>query len=275
MVEIVNGKAVAAEIYKHLKADIETRNLKPRLGVILVGQNPASLTYVKAKKKRAVEVGIHTQVFQFPDSISEHELDAGTKKIITGENLNGLIVQLPLPPHIDRKKILELVPSEIDVDCLTAENRQKLEAGHARFVPPAAGAVMAILERYKVDFRDKRVLVVGTGDLIGKPLIALLRARGIDPDIVDLLQGDLARQGPQADILISGTGKAGLIKGEHVKPGAIVIDAGTAGTEKGVVGDVDAPSVAEKASLFSGVPGGVGPVTIAILLRNVYDASYV
>lgn len=273
MAGIVNGKEVAEEIYKQLKTDIQAHQLTPRLGVVLVGQNPASLTYVKVKKKRAEEVGVAAQIFEFPESVSQYELATSVKKIIIEQNLHGLIVQLPLPAHIDRTKILELVPPELDVDCLTAANRQKLESGQPLFVPPAAGAVMAILKHYDVDLKGKRVLVVGTGDLIGKPIIAMLRAQGIKPDIVDLLQGSLAELGVKADVIISGTGKAGLIKGEHVKQGAVVIDAGTAGTDKGVVGDVDAATVEPKTSLFSGVPGGVGPVTVAILLQNVVNSA--
>src|SRR3989344_9023451 len=269
---LVNGKKIASEILEELKAKIGAGPC-PTLGVILVGQNPASLTYVGAKKKRGEEMGIAVKVYNFSETITQEVLEAKIQEAVAAGH-DGIIVQLPLPAHIDRQKILDLVPPDMDVDCLTTANKQKLQQGTPVFLPPAPAAVLEILEYHGIDLTEKKALLVGMGELIGKPLAAILRGRGFHFDEIYLGHGNLAEQGPEADVIISGTGKAGLITGDVVKQGAVVIDAGTAGTDKGVVGDVDTASVEVKASLLSAVPGGVGPVTIAMLLRNGYD-SYI
>lgn len=268
---LVSGRKIAEEILQDLKARIGD-GPRPTLGVVLVGRNPASLTYVNAKKKRGEETRINVQVCNFPETITQPELEMEVKEVIA-EGHDGIIIQLPLPQHIDRQKILDLVPADMDVDCLTSANKNKLEAGEPVFLPPASAAVLEILKYYSIDLGHKRVLLVGMGELVGKPLAAILRSRGIKFDTVYLGHGDLTKQAPEADVIISGTGKAGLITGDLVKPGAVVIDAGSAGTDKGVVGDVDTASVEPKASLLSAVPGGVGPVTIAMLLQNVVAAA--
>ncbi len=274
---IVDGNYIAREILGELRAKVshlEAGGVIPRLTVFLVGQNPASLAYVKMKQKRGGELGLAVDVKTYPRSITPQEF----QDAIAAENdqggVAGIIVQLPLPSAWETQKILDTLKPELDVDCLSTTNQQKLIAGQKVFLPPAPAAVLKILEYYDVNLSEANILLLGSGDLIGKPLAAILLHRNLSFEIANRFTEDLPVLTRKADVIISGVGKPGLLTGEMVKEGAVVIDAGTTGTAEGELrGDVDVPSVLPKVGLLSSVPGGVGPVTVACLLQNVVESA--
>lgn len=274
MPQIVDGNKIADQIFSSLKSRIASLKFQPRLGVFLIGENPASLSYIKIKQKRAEEIGIAVDLKKYSESVSQEELINSIKAYSAEENVSGMIIQLPLPKHIDRDTVLNCVPENLDVDCLSSINKEKLIKGHEfRFVPPAAGAVLEILKFYNVDLANKNIVLVGSGDLVGKPLAAILLHEKINFEIANRHTENFSELLGKAEVIISGVGKPGLITADTVKDGAVVIDAGTAGSEEGIAGDVDFESVKDKTSLISAVPGGVGPVTVAMLLRNVIAAA--
>lgn len=273
MPTIVDGNKIAQQILTELRVksyELRKRGVVPRLVVFLVGENPASLSYIKIKQKKAEEIGTEVEVKKYPENISQRGLQQAIRKSAT-QNVSGILVQLPLPQHMNRDEVLNTIPPELDVDCLTTINKQTLiEGKDILFVPPAAAAVLEILDHYKVNLKDKNVLLVGSGDLVGKPLASLLLHRGVNFEIANRYTENLSTLARKADVIIPGVGKEGLITGEMVKEGVVIIDAGTTGSEEGdIVGDVDFASVKDKASLIAPVPGGVGPVTVAMLLKNV------
>lgn len=275
--EIIDGNKIAEQIFLELKERIiklKETVFSCRLVVILVGENPASLSYVKTKQKKAAEIGLKVEVLRYPKNISQEELEGIIKQFNLEQDVGGILVQLPLPEHLDRQSILDAVSPEIDIDCLTTENKQKLAAGEeVCFIPPAAAAVLKILDVYELDLENLSILIIGSGELVGKPLAALFLKRGINFKLANRLTENLPQLSRSADLIITGVGKPKLIAPDMVKQGAVVIDAGTAAAESGeLVGDVD-PAVASKASLLAPVPGGVGPITIAILLQNFVKAA--
>lgn len=269
---LVDGKQIADQILAELKSKISTLSRPPKLAVFLVGQNPASVSYVEAKQKKALEIGLAVELKKFDESISQRELQDEIRNV---KDADGIIVQLPLPTHIDRQAVLDEVPPGLDVDVLTTKNKVSLSEGaYIPFDPPAAAAVLKILDDYKVDLKDKNILIVGSGELVGQPLATLLLKRGISFELANKFTENTAELMGKADVVISGVGKEKLVTGEMIKEGAVVIDAGTAGSEAGEIkGDVDTETVSAKASLLSPVPGGVGPVTIAMLFQNVTKSA--
>ena len=275
--KIVDGNKIAQKIFSELKievAGLQEKGLEVKLAVFLVGENPASLSYIQLKKKRAEEIGIIVELNKFPLDISQEDLESEIKSAAQRDDVSGILIQLPLPGHLDKEKILDAVPVDLDVDSLSGLNKQAVIEGRGiKFYPPAAQAVLAILDKHKVDL-TAHVVIVGTGDLIGRPLSALLLARGVDFELINRYTENYRELLQKADVIITGVGKANLISGDLLKEGVVVIDAGTTGSEDGdVTGDVDRESVVRKASLLSPVPGGVGPVTIAMLLKNVVEAA--
>lgn len=273
MAELIDGAKIAEEILADLKSKVSiltTAGIFPRLIVVLVGENPASLSYIRVKQKRAAEIGFAVDIQKFPETISQAELQSSLMQINREPNVAGILVQLPLPQHLDRQVVLDTVKPELDVDCLTSINKQVLLDGQERvFIPPAAAAVLKILEIYKADYKRANMLIVGSGDLVGKPLATLFLRQKVDFRLANRHTENLPELARQADIIITGVGKPGLITGDMVKQGSMVIDAGTAASEQGDVrGDVEVASVAKKAAWLAAVPGGVGPVTVAMLLRN-------
>lgn len=274
MVTIIDGKKIAYEILSDLRLKLKALSFQPRLIVILVGQNPASVAYIKMKKKRGEEIGLTVQVENYPDTISEGDLRKEIQSFNSQKDVCGILVQLPLPGHLDKRVILDTVLPELDVDSLTSVNKQSLLSGSSFFSPPAAAAIIKILEYYKIDLARSKILTIGTGDLVGKPLGAIFRGRNLSFESADSDTKDLQNLSLQADIIITGVGKPNLVTGDMVKEGAVVIDAGTTGSDTGdIVGDIDFESVSKKASFVAGVPGGVGPVTIAMLFQNVVQSA--
>ena len=264
---IVNGNKIAREILGKLKVKIEQKRLKTHLAVVLVGDDKPSATYVKKKQEAAHSIGVKFSLYKFPASISELKLISEIKKI-QKQDLQGIIVQLPLPKSLDKKKILNAIDPGIDADFLTWESLGKLVIGENSLVPPSPGAILEILKYHKVALRGKHIVLVGQGDLIGKPLTNLLIHMPVTLTTCNRDTKNLATITKTADILITGVGKANLIKGSMVKRGAVVIDAGVSFIGKKMHGDIDFDSVKKVASIITPTPGGVGPITVAKLLEN-------
>lgn len=271
---IIDGKLIAQSIVSSLKAEVGKLSFKPVFCDILVGNDPASAQYVRMKGQKALSVGLAVHKAEFPAEITTEQLIAEIKKLDEIPNMCGLIAQLPLPLHIDRQAVLNAIDPNIDVDVIGEVNSQKFYSGDKNALQfPTAAAVIRILQETKLDLTTKNVLVMGYGQLVGRPVSFLLEqmgckvtvARSKTENVEDLLQA--------ADVIVSAVGKPKLITGEKIKPGAVVVDAGTAESEGGIVGDVDFESVSSKASYVSPVPGGVGPVTVAMLLNNVLKAA--
>ena len=269
--EIIDGRKIRDEILSGLKGRVAALPFVPVFCDILVGNDPASLQYVSMKDRVAESLGIEAYGAQFPEEITTEELVDEMAKIAALPGMSGLIVQLPMPAHIDTHAVLDAVPLAFDVDALSTEASDLFYADTPVFVFPTAAAVMAIIDSLDLPLLDMSVAMVGRGMLVGRPVSHMLLTRGMSVDIIDSSnsaedQKEILRT---ADIVISATGQAGLITGDMVKDDAIVIDAGTSESGGGIAGDVERASVEKVARLLSPVPGGVGPVTVAMLMANV------
>jgi len=257
---ILNGEKLADKILNNLKEEIKRRQLKLSLAVVLVGNDESSKIYVRKKEEASKKIGIGFNLYHFEQGISQAELEKEVKKIAENKENSGVIIQLPLPERIDTKKILDLIPSQKDVDVLSEVNFEKFSRGKSGVMPPTVGAVWAILKEYKISLKGKDVVIVGAGRLVGKPLAAQMALQKAEFAVLDKTTEDLAYYTKKADILISGVGKKKLIKNNMVKDGAVVIDVG---------GDVDFEQVSKKAGYITPAKGGVGPLTVACLLNNL------
>ncbi len=265
---IVDGNAIASEILARLGKQIQSLGLRPHLAVVLVGSDPASQTYVRKKQEAAESIGVKFSLYKFPQTITTDELIAELHQI-QSQALSGIIVQLPLPPTIDKRVALNELDPEIDVDYLSWESLGKLVIGENQLVPPTPGAILEVLNFHKVPLKGKHVVLVGQGELIGKPLANILIQMPVTLTVCGRETKNLSDFTKQADILITGVGKAGLISGSMVKPGVVVVDAGVSFKGKKMFGDVKFEEVSKIASLMTPTPGGVGPITVAKLLENV------
>jgi methylenetetrahydrofolate dehydrogenase (NADP+)/methenyltetrahydrofolate cyclohydrolase len=270
--KIIDGKITAKKIIENIKSKIKAENINATLAVILVGNDPASELYVKKKKEVCIEVGINFNLLRFPETTPHHELEDVVEKLNRDPNTTGILVQLPLPKHINTKKILNTVSIEKDVDGLSDINQKNLAKKKNAFACCTPNGILKLLEKNKVQLKDKKITLIGYGKLVGKPLATMLQNRGLDFTICTHSTQNLKKQTKQADILISATGVAHLIKSNLVKKNAIIIDAGTAKLDGKLVGDVDFQNVFNKASRITPVPGGVGPMTIAMLVENLIKA---
>ncbi|MBS3116484.1 bifunctional 5,10-methylenetetrahydrofolate dehydrogenase/5,10-methenyltetrahydrofolate cyclohydrolase [Candidatus Woesearchaeota archaeon] len=269
--KILDGKKVAQKVFDSLRKEISSRDPKPRLAIIRVGDNPASKIYTSLKKKRSEEIGINTEIYSFQENINEKDL---LSRIKEKEAISeGIIVQLPLPRNLDEKKILNAVDPQKDVDGFTAVNLGKLLQGEEKLVPATPKGIIRLLEEYNLSLEGKRVVIVNRSVIVGKPLVALLLNRGATVTICHSQTKNVAEHTRNADVLISAVGKSKFITSEMVKEGAVVIDVGISKEEGRIVGDVDFEEVLNKASYITPVPGGVGPMTVAMLLENVMLAQ--
>lgn len=267
--EIIDGKKIASEILGSIKSEIGKLPFVPVFCDVLVGNDPVSLSYVKIKGKTAEEAGLHFRLEQLPETISEPQLIEKIKSLNNEPNLCGLIVQLPLPAHINRQAVLDAIDTKLDVDCLGSPNTEKFYQQQLLLTPPTAAAVVALIDQLPENLKTGQFVVVGQGQLVGQPVAHLLKQKNYRVTIADKATASLATLTKTADVLISATGQPGLITQEFVKPGSAVIDAGTAELDGGIVGDVDFGSVKNIAGFITPVPGGVGPVTVSMLLYNV------
>jgi methylenetetrahydrofolate dehydrogenase (NADP+)/methenyltetrahydrofolate cyclohydrolase len=267
MSTIVNGNQIASQILTKLKLRIKQRHLKPHLAVVMVGTNPASLTYVRKKLAAAVGIGMKCSLFKFPSKISTAKLIVELHRI-QKQKLSGIIVQLPLPKAIDKRQVLNQLDPELDVDYLSWEALGKLVIGENPLVPPTPGAILEVLKYHKIPLAGKHIVLVGQGDLIGKPLANLLLQLPVTLTVCSKGTKNLSVFTKQADILITGVGQANLIRGSMVKKGVIVVDAGVSFQGKRIFGDVNFAEVSKVASIITPTPGGIGPITVAKLLEN-------
>ncbi len=272
--EILDGRKIAKDILEEIKTEVEKLNFQPVFCDILVGDDVVSLQYVHMKKRAAEKLGIRFQEAFFPESITTEELLEEIDKLNKIPNMCGIIVQLPLPVHLDKKKILDAISSMLDVDCLGEKRSRKFyEETDLSLVFPTALACFTILESINLDLHNKNIVVLGQGELVGKPVSQLLFYKGYNVISLNSSTEDRETILKNADIIISGIGKGKFITGSMVKNGVVVIDAGTSESGSGVVGDVDLESVQDIASYVSPVPGGVGPVTVAMLFKNVLEVA--
>lgn len=267
--KIIDGKKLRDEILAKVKSDMASVPFQPIFCDVLVGDDPASIQYVQMKKAMAEAVGISFHKANFPASITTDELIKEIKTLNKIPNMCGIIVQLPLPSHLDKRAVLDAIPPELDVDCLGTIASEKFYQGVTVIGFPAALACMAILDSLDLDLKGKKIIVLGHGELVGRPVMALLRFRGFSP--ISVIQKTMNKENilKEADIIISGVGEGKYITGSKIKPGVVLIDAGTSEENGSIVGDVDLESVKNVAGYVSPVPGGVGPVTVAMLLSNV------
>ena len=274
---ILDGKKLSQKIRQQVKEEAEklkTEGITPGLAVILVGNDPASQVYVGMKAKACKESGIYSIVHEFPETITEKELLDTIERINQNPNIHGLLIQLPLPKHIDTTKVLEAVDPAKDVDGFHPYNVGRLVAGLDSFAPCTPLGVMELFKEYNIDVKGLDACVVGASNIVGKPMQALLLNEFATVDICHIETKDLKAHTKRADIVIVGVGKINLITEDMVKDGAIVVDIGINRTEDGkLVGDVDFENVSKKASYITPVPGGVGPMTIAMLLKNTVKAA--
>jgi methylenetetrahydrofolate dehydrogenase (NADP+)/methenyltetrahydrofolate cyclohydrolase len=278
--KIIDGRKLSAEILSKIKDEIATLPFIPVFCDVLVGDDPASVQYVNMKARTAERVGIRFHRAAFPQSISTEDLVKEIRLLNKVKNMCGIIVQLPLPAHIDRQAVLDAIDERLDVDCLGTAAGEKFYKNENAVGFPTALACMAILDSLRLDLSGKNIAVLGQGLLVGKPVTALMKFRGWNPDVVTSQTENKEEIIKQADIVVSGIGKGKYITGDMIKIGAILIDAGTSesngGHAKGrasIVGDVDLESVKDVAGYVSPVPGGVGPVTVAMLLNNVLTVA--
>lgn len=274
MYQLINGKEVAEHIKQQVKNEIEILGLKPALAVIVVGDNPASKVYVNNKKKACKAVGIESVEYTLPENTTEEELLNVIDYCNISRCIHGILVQLPLPKHINESKILERICPEKDVDGFTAINTGKLWQGEGCLLPCTAFGIIELLDYYGYDITGQYCVVVGRSNIVGKPVAALLLERNATVTICHSKTKNLSEITKQADILISAVGKPKFITWEMVKQGAIIIDVGINRDENGkLCGDVDFEDVAEKVSAISPVPNGVGPMTVAMLMKNTLEAA--
>lgn len=290
--QIIDGKKLRQEILSKVKKEIAALSFAPKFCDVLVGNDPSSLQYVRMKAKTAESVGIKFHNANFSESITTDELVKEIKFLNKVENMCGIIVQLPLPESIDKRAILDSIDPRLDVDCLGTIASDKFYNGDISLGFPTALSCMALLDSLGLDnnpstsLRTRNIVVLGQGTLVGKPVTALLKFRGLNPIIIRSktparnAYGEAVAGGEnkeqlikEADIIISGIGKGKHITGNMIKRGAVLIDAGTSESNGGIAGDVDLESVRDVAGYVSPVPGGVGPVTVAMLLNNVLKVA--
>ena len=271
--QITDGRKIAQGILAKLKSEVAALPFVPVFCDVLVGDDKPSAQYVNMKAKTAELIGIKFRRAEYAADILAQDLIGEIKKISQEPNMCGLIVQLPLPAGLPRQEILDAIAPKVDVDCMGSKNLADFYQGNIHFVPPTAAAIMAILDTLDVDLSAKQFLVVGQGELVGKPVTFLLKRKGFNVNIADINTRNTDELLAAADVIISAAGKAGLITGEKIKNGAVIIDAGTSESKGGIVGDVNFESVKNVAGAVSPVPGGVGPVTVAQLLGNVVLAA--
>ncbi len=278
MAEIIDGKAVAAAVKERIRKDAirfqKTSKTVPGLAVVLVGNDPASKIYVRNKKKACEEVGFKSFEYVLPKETPEIVLLELIDTLNRDPNIHGILVQLPLPKHIDEDEVIAAITSKKDVDCFHPINVGKLVTGSADFAPCTPAGVMELIKSTGTEVAGKRCVVIGRSNIVGKPMaMLLLQANGTVTICHSKTEnlGDICRE---ADILVAAVGKAKLITGDMIKPGAVVIDVGMNRDANGkLCGDVDFKSASKVAGYITPVPGGVGPMTIAMLMENTYSAA--
>ena len=283
---ILSGKDVSQSVYQSLLnriSNLKDQNITPGLAVVIVGEDPASQVYVRSKTKKFKQLNLNTESFKLPDSTSEEELLNLIDDLNENDQFHGILVQLPLPKHIDSQRVLETIDPKKDVDGFHPKNAGLLSIGRPRFVPCTPKGIMRILSHYNIDLKGKHVVVVGRSNIVGRPisLLTSLKQEGANGTTTICHSGtpDISQFTKSADVIIVALGVPQFLTGDMLKVGAIVIDVGInhmdADTEKGykLVGDAHWESISSKISAATPVPGGVGPMTIAMLVENTVEAA--
>lgn len=270
---ILDGKSLSQKVLAGLKSDYLSLSRKLKLAIVRVGENAVIDKFVAQKKKIAEELGVDFRVYAYDGGIATNQLRKKIAVVVHDADPDGVIVQLPLPEKISTQYILNSIPAEKDVDVLSARALGNFFVSKSEVLPPVVGAVKTLLEEYDINYKDKYWVVFGAGELVGKPMAAWLLNEKVTFSVVRSATPDVAEFTSKADIIISGVGQPGLITGDMVKEEVVVIDAGTSESEGKLAGDTDFESVSKKASFVTPVPGGVGPVTVAMIYKNLLRLS--
>lgn len=277
MAKTIDGKAVSKKLRDEFKdevAKLVNVGVTPGLAVIIVGSDPASQVYVRNKGRACAEVGIYSEIIEMPEHTSEEELLSKIDELNSRNDINGILVQLPLPRHISEKSVTEHILSIKDVDAFSYENAGRIFEGEPRFLPCTPAGVMELLKSENVDICGKNCVVIGRSNIVGKPMAMLLLENNGTVTVCHSKTQNIAEHTKSADIIVCAVGRIGFLTSDMVKDGAIVIDVGiNRGDDGKLYGDVDFEPVSKKASLITPVPGGVGPMTITMLLKNTITAA--
>ena len=277
MANIIDGKLVSKKIREMISGEVATlkeQGTFPKLAVILVGNDPASAVYVRNKEKACIETGIEPMQITMPEQTTEAELLSLIGKLNADESVHGILVQLPLPRHINENKVIESIDPSKDVDAFTHESVGRIVEGKYTFLPCTPAGIMKLLEFYGVEIAGKECVVIGRSNIVGKPMALLLLNASGTVTVCHSKTKNLSEVTKRADILVVAIGKANFVTADMVKDGAVVVDVGINRLDNGkLCGDVDYETVAEKASLITPVPGGVGPMTITMLMKNTVFAA--
>jgi methylenetetrahydrofolate dehydrogenase (NADP+)/methenyltetrahydrofolate cyclohydrolase len=273
---IIDGAGIAKARRARLAervAELKTRGIEPGLAVIIVGEDPASQVYVRNKHKACEEAGINSYSHVLPAETTQEELLALVGELNTDDRVNGLLVQLPLPGHIDEETVLEAITPDKDVDGFHPMNVGRMMIGKDTFLPCTPHGCMVLLEEAGIDLTGKEAVVVGRSNIVGKPVAMLLLEKNATVTICHSRTADLPGVVRRADVVVVGVGRPEMVKGDWLKPGAVVIDVGINRTDHGLVGDVEFETASQVASAITPVPGGVGPMTICMLLENAVTSA--
>lgn len=273
MPEIMDGKKVAEGVYAKVLLELSLLPVVPKLVVVLVGEDPASQTYVRSKTKKCLDLGIRSETIRLPADTTEQALVDKVEELNRDKDVHGILVQLPLPKGISKQRVLQTLDPRKDVDGLHRENVGWLGLGEPRLVPCTPMGVIEILKHYQIPMEGKHAVIIGRSDIVGKPMAQLLLMNNATVTVCHSKTPDLKAEALRADILIAALGQPKAIGADMVRDGAVVIDVGIHRTETGLVGDVDFESVSAKVKAITPVPGGVGPMTIAMLMHNVVLAA--
>ena len=271
---IIDGKVVSAHIRQELSSEVKELGIKPKLAVILVGNDPASAVYVRNKQKACIETGIEPLQITLPENTAEDDLLALIDELNSDESVNGILVQLPLPKTISEKKVIERISPKKDVDAFTYESVGKIVEGNYGFLPCTPAGIMELLKFYNISPEGKECVIIGRSNIVGKPMALLLLNANGTVTVCHSKTHDLKEVTKRADILVVAIGKPNFVTSDMVKDGAVVIDVGINRLPDGkLCGDVAFDEVAEIASFITPVPGGVGPMTITMLMKNTVSAA--
>lgn len=274
MANIINGKEISAAIREEIKAGVQGMSVRPGLAVVLVGDDPASAVYVRNKSKACAEVGIYSEVYRLPEETGREQLLGLIEQLNQSPLIHGILVQLPLPKHLDPEEVIMAIDPAKDVDAFHPVNVGKIMIGNYDFLPCTPAGVMELLHRSGIEVSGKECVVIGRSNIVGKPQAMLLLHENATVTVCHSKTRDLPSVCRRADILVSAVGKAKFVTADMVKDGAVIIDVGMNRDENGkLCGDVDFEPVSEKASYITPVPGGVGPMTITMLLKNTVTAA--
>ena len=276
MYRIIDGKAISAAVKEAVKAEVaqlKEKGITTGLAVIIVGEDPASKVYVSNKKKACEALGMISREYALPENTTEDELISLIEKLNSDKEINGILCQLPLPKHINEKKVIDSIIPEKDVDAFHPQNVGKIMIGDYDFVPCTPAGIMEMLKYENIDVSGKRCVVIGRSNIVGKPMAMLLLHKNGTVTVCHSKTENLKEICREADILVAAVGRANFVTEDMVKEGAVVIDVGMNRVDGKLCGDVDFDSVKDKTSAITPVPGGVGPMTIAMLMKNTLTAA--